>query len=127
MLLYIGATALVLRALEMYTLYRWPGAWLAPPLDDLVDRIALAVSTAHGAFFSAILMALYVPAAFVLRFRANWLAHHVIHGTAEERETWLNKVGLGFSPMQEIGGLLATVAPLIAGGSIAKVIELLHG
>jgi len=111
----------------MYCLYRWPGAWLSPSMADLVDRIALALSTAHGAFFTAVLMSLYIPAAFVLRFRASWLAHQVVHGTAEERNAWLAKVGLSFSPFQELAGVFATVAPLIAGGSVAKLIELLNG
>ena len=96
-------------------------------MADLVDRIALALSTAHGAFFTAVLMSLYIPAAFVLRFRASWLAHQVVHGTAEERNAWLAKVGLSFSPFQELAGVFATVAPLIAGGSVAKLIELLNG
>jgi hypothetical protein len=127
LLLYFGAAALVLRALEMYSLYRWPGAWLPPENAELVDRIAVALSTAHGAFFTAILMSLYIPAAFILRFRANWLARHVIRGSAEERNAWLAKMGLAFSPLQEVAGLLATVAPLIAGGSITRVLDMLNG
>jgi len=127
MLLYVGATALVLRAIEMYSLYRWPGAWLQQDMAALVDSIALALSTAHGAFFSAVLLSLYVPTAFVLRARARWLANHVVHGNAEERNAWLIKVGLGFSPFQELAGVLVTVTPLIAGGSVTKLIELLNG
>lgn len=125
--LYVGAAALVLRALEMYCLYRWPGAWLEPTMAGLVDSIALALSTAHGAFFTAVLMSLYIPAAFILRFRANWLARHVVRGAAEERNAWLAKVGLGLSPFKELAGIFAAVAPLIAGGSVSKLIELLSG
>ncbi len=127
LLLYFGAAALVLRALEMYSLYRWPGAWFPAESADLIDRIAIALSTAHGAFFTAILIGLYIPAAFILRFRANWLARHVIRGSAEERNAWLAKMGLAFSPLQEVAGLLATVAPLIAGGSITRVLDMLNG
>jgi hypothetical protein len=127
LLLYFGASALVLRALEMYSLYRWPGAWFPAETADLIDRIAIALSTAHGAFFTAILMSLYIPAAFILRYRANWLARQVVRGTAEEREAWMTKMGLTFSPFQEVAGLFATVAPLIAGGSVTRVLDMLNG
>jgi hypothetical protein len=127
LLLYFGASALVLRALEMYSLYRWPGAWFPAETADLIDRIAIALSTAHGAFFTAILMSLYIPAAFILRYRANWLARQAVRGTAEEREAWMMKMGLTVSPFQEVAGLFATVAPLIAGGSVTRVLDMLNG
>jgi hypothetical protein len=121
-LLFIGATALALRALEMYFLYRWPAAWLTGPLAQSVDEIALAVSTAYGSFYTAILASLYLPAAFILRSRASWLADESVAGSTEDHETWLTKSGLRFLPFQEFGRLLVILAPLIAGGPLAKVI-----
>ncbi len=70
-LLFLGAAALAIRAIEMYFLYRWPGAWLTGPDAHSVDEIALAVSTAYGAFFTGILACLYLPTAFLLRTRAG--------------------------------------------------------
>lgn len=126
-LLYIGATALALRALEMLFLYRWPGAWLTGSMADSVDRIALAVSMAHGAFFSGILASIYLPTAFIVRSHARSLAGKSVVGTREDPDAWLAKSGLRFSPFQEVGRLLVILAPLITGGSVAKVIGLFSG
>ncbi len=126
-LLFIGAAALALRALEMYFLYRWPGAWLTGPMAQSVDEIALAVSTAYGSFYTAILASVYLPTAFVLRSRANSLADESVAGTAEDHGAWLTKSGLRFLPFQEFGRLLVVLAPLIAGGPVAKVIGLVGG
>jgi hypothetical protein len=122
-LLYVGATALMLRAVEMYALYRWPGVWLSPEAGRTVDRMALAVSIAHGAVFSAILLALYLPTALTLRLRSTWLATQATAGTTESPGTWLAKMGLELSPLQEVARLVVTVAPLLAGGSVAKLID----
>jgi hypothetical protein len=126
-LLYIGAAALAFRALEMFFLYKWPGAWLTGSMSDSVDRIALAVSTAYGAFYTGILASLYLPTAFILRLRARALSDESVVGTTEDREAWLAKSGLQFSPLQEFNRLLVILAPLIAGGSVAKVISFLGG
>jgi hypothetical protein len=126
-LVLIGATALALRALEMYFLYRWPGAWLTGPMAQSVDEIALAVSTAYGSFFTGILASIYLPVAFVLRSRANSLADDAVLGGAEDHEGWLTKSGLRFQPFQEFGRLLAVLAPLLAGGPVAKIIGTFGG
>src|SRR5215469_10038972 len=74
-LLYVGAAALVLRALENYAFYRWPGVWLSPEMGKAVDRMALAVSTAYGAFYSPLRVGLYVPTALIIRVRATRFAN----------------------------------------------------
>jgi hypothetical protein len=126
-LLFIGATALALRALEMYFLYRWPGAWLTGPMAQSVDEIALAVSTAYGSFYTAILASIYLPTAFILRSRASSLADESVVGSMEDHNGWLAKSGLRFLPFQEFGRLLVVLAPLLAGGPLAKVIGLVGG
>jgi len=126
-LLYVGAAALALRSFEMFFLYRWPGMWLSATDAKLVDNIASAVSTAHGAIFTGVLAALYLPAALLLRLRANALANTSGGASNEEREKWLENSGLKFSPYQAIGRFFLALAPLIAGGSAATVIDLLKG
>jgi hypothetical protein len=122
-LLYVGAAALVLRALENYAFYRWPGVWLSPEMGKAVDRMALAVSTAHGAFYSAILVSLYVPSALIIRVRATLLANQETAGTGESPEAWLLRARLAASPFQELARLFLTVAPLLAGGPFAKLVS----
>lgn len=128
LLLYVGATALTLRALEMFFFYRWPGAWLtAPTSADSVDRGAVAVSVAHGAFYSAVLASIYLPTAFLMRSRANSLAKRSVSSTDETSDAWLAKSGLRVSPFHEVGRVVAILAPLITGASIGKVIGLFGG
>ena len=120
-LLYVGAAALVLRALENYAFYRWPGVWLSPDLGKAVDRMALAVSAGYGAFYSALLVSLYVPTALIIRVRATLLANQETACTGESPEAWLLRMRLAASPFQELGRLFLTVAPLLAGGPFAKL------
>ena len=124
-LLYIGAAALVLRDIEMYMLYRWPQIWFAKEQADAIDHMALALSTAHGAFFSAILMALYLPTAFILRTRTKLLAEQAVVGTNEQPETWLEKSGFNSSPFKQLANVFATITPLLAGGTVAKLVGVL--
>ncbi|HZF14589.1 MAG TPA: hypothetical protein VE046_01475 [Steroidobacteraceae bacterium] len=126
-LLFIGATGLALRALEMYFLYRWPAAWLTGAPAESVDQIALAVSTAYGAFYTGILASLYLPTAFLLRLRASRLADESVPDDTEKRDAWLAKSGLEFLPFREFGHLLVILAPLLAGGPLAKVIGAIGG
>lgn len=131
-LLYLGSGVLVLHALEMHAFYRWPGAWLPPEQAELVDRMAQGVSTANGAFFSFLLLALYLPTAGILRLRGLELAGE---GAAEEetsappgteRRRRAREEGLVFSPFQELSHLLVALAPLLAGGPLAAALDLLR-
>lgn len=121
-LLLIGAAALAMRAIEMYLLYRWPGAWLTGPDAHSVDDIALAVSTAYGAFFTGVLASIYLPTAFLLRARAGALADGASVDNQQDRDGWLEKSGLKLVPLKEFAHLLAILAPLLAGGPLASVI-----
>jgi hypothetical protein len=124
-LLYVGAVALVLRDIEMYMLYRWPQIWFGKDAAEAIDRMALALSTAHGAFFSAILMALYLPSAFILRMRSRLIATQVVAGTTEQPDEWLKKMGFDSTPLKELAHLFATLTPLLAGGTVAKIVSVL--
>jgi len=123
-LLYVGTAALVLRVLENYMFYRWPAVWLSPDMGKAVDRTALAVSTAYGAFYTAILLGLYVPTALVMRLRATWLANRATAGTPENPEAWIARMQLAASPFQQLSHLFLTLAPLLAGGPLAKLIDI---
>ena len=126
-LLYAGSAALVMRALEMYLYGRWLGAWLSPLDAAAIDRLVLAVSAAHGAFYSAILLLLYLPAALILRVHANRLAIVAVRTPGAPRERWLARSGLATSPFQELAHLALAIAPLLAGGVFSKAIDLFVG
>lgn len=126
-LLYLGSGVLVLHALEMYAFYRWPGAWLPTEQAEVVNRMAHAVSTANGAFFSLLLLALYLPAAGVLRLRSLELLEDESTGAApaESRQRARDQ-GVLASPFQELSALLVTLGPLLAGGPLAGALDLLN-
>ncbi len=126
-ILFVGAAALAVRAIEMYLFYRWPAAWLTGNDAQDVGEIALNVSTAYGAFFTGILASIYLPTAFVLRSRAGALADQEVADKPEQRDRWLKKAGLDLLPLQEFAHLLVILAPLIAGGPLAKVIGTFGG
>ena len=126
-ILFVGAAALAVRAIEMYLFYRWPAAWLTGNDAQDVGEIALNVSTAYGAFFTGILASIYLPTAFVLRSRAGALADQEVVDKPEQRDRWLKKAGLDLLPLQEFAHLLVILAPLIAGGPLAKVIGTFGG
>lgn len=123
-LLYVGAAALAFRVLEMFFLYRWPGAWLGGAQATSADRIALAVSTAYGFFYTGILASLFLPTALVLTAHATVLADESMTDAAGDPDEWLSKAGLRISPFHTFGRVLAVLGPLIAGGPIAKVIDM---
>lgn len=126
-LLYLGAGVLVLHAMEIYAFYRWPGVWLPPEQAELVDQMAHGISAANGAFFSLLLLALYLPAAGILRLRGLALVREETAGPvpAEQRQQAFDE-GVLASPLQELSNLLITLGPLLAGGPLAGVLDLLH-
>jgi hypothetical protein len=123
-LLYVGAAALAFRVLEMFFLYKWPGAWLGGSPATSADRIALAVSTAYGFFYTGVLASLFLPTALVLGSHATALADESTVDAAGDHDEWLSKAGLQISPFQTFGRVLAILGPLIAGGPVAKVIDM---
>jgi len=126
-ILFVGAAALAVRAIEMYLFYRWPAAWLTGNDAQAVNEIALNVSTAYGAFYTGILASIYLPTAFLLRSLAAALAEQMVTDKPEQRDRWLKKAGLHLLPLQEFTHLLVILAPLIAGGPLAKVIGTFSG
>ena len=126
-ILFVGAAALAVRAIEMYLFYRWPAAWLIGNDAQSVNEIALNVSTAYGAFYTGILASIYLPTAFLLRSLAAALAEQMVTDKPEQRDRWLKKAGLHLLPLQEFTHLLVILAPLIAGGPLAKVIGTFSG
>ena len=126
-ILFVGAAALAVRAIEMYLFYRWPAAWLTGQDAQYVSEIALNVSTAYGAFFTGILACIYLPTAFLLRSWAGVLADQAVTDKPEQRDRWLTKAGLNLLPLREFANLLVILAPLIAGGPVAQVIGTFSG
>lgn len=103
---------------------------LALPLTDKaeldsVKQLALSVSSAQGTVWSALLVAIYAPAALVLVSHAHRLADAGAQkGNRKAQFEWLEKHGLSRSVVEQLATATATFAPLLAGAS-AKLVELL--
>lgn len=99
-----------------------------------MNRMAQGLSTANGAFFCLLLLALYLPTAGLLRLRGLDLVEEGEEETnmgkgvrpAGKRSQQAREEGLVFSPFQELTNLLVAFAPLLAGGPLAAGLDLLR-
>ncbi|MEM9378822.1 MAG: hypothetical protein AAGB93_02655 [Planctomycetota bacterium] len=67
-LLYVGAALLMVGAIEVDYLYRWPAVWLEDPdLGSPAREFARAASTTVGLMGSLQLIAIFLPAFLILR------------------------------------------------------------
>ena len=93
--------------------------------QDSVRQLALSVSSAQGTAWTAILVAIYAPAALVFVNRSQRLADAGVRkGSRKAQLEWLEKHGLSRSVGEQLGTAAAAFAPLLAGVS-GKLIELL--
>jgi hypothetical protein len=93
--------------------------------QDSVRQLALSVSSAQGTGWTAILVAIYAPAALILVNRSQLLAEAGIRKSNRKAQLeWLEKHGLSRSVGEQLSTAAAAFAPLLAGVS-AKLIELI--
>ena len=93
--------------------------------QDSVRQLALSVSSAQGTAWTAILVAIYAPAALALVDRSQRLADAGVRkGSRKAQLEWLEKHGLSRSVGEQLGTAAAAFAPLLTGVS-GKLIELI--
>jgi len=68
-LLNVGAALLAAGTIEIWAFYAWPAAQMSEPGAAVFFSIAKTMSSVAGAFFSVVLISIYVPAVIVLRRR----------------------------------------------------------
>lgn len=134
-LLNVGSALLITGVSQTAALHRWPmhdaqgasrvvaSAGTAQGLAEfqkLVQTTALAVSTTVGTACSLILVATYMPLGVLLRQRA----YEVIQPW-ERTEAWLAMHGMSLQPTQQLGKVLLMLAPLLAGGPVTFLLNLI--
>jgi hypothetical protein len=96
---------------------------------QVVKRLFSVNISVQAMINTLILVAVYLPAAFVLRRRAERLADEKFgegKGTLPEREKWMQNRGLALSTSEYLPRVAALLAPLLAGpigdliGKLAK-------
>ncbi len=115
MLLYLGAAALVVGMLSTGALYQLPLP-LIP--DEEARNVALDLGRARQLFsgfaMAALLAAIYLPPALILRAEAAALARQLADdGKIDNPRAWLEAQGLGGTAVDGVVKMLVLPAPLI--------------
>lgn len=127
-ILYLGAGVLVAGTLQTAATHQLPVTLLAEGSARSFQLIARSISTSTGAVWTLLLLAIYLPSAFVLRQRALGLAEEAQRrGQAESVEGWFGRLGLESSFTQHLARLSAILGPLVTGGPVAALLNLLGG
>ncbi len=114
-ILYTGTLMLVAGVLLMRSLFNWSIAFIPQTAQDIevADIFNSGILSAEAGFYTLILAAVYLPAAFILQERA----HSITVGSNEEAEKdrILTGASLTFSFTESLPRILAILAPLLAG------------
>ncbi len=116
LLLYLGAAALVVGMLSTGALYQLP----LPLIPDgeartVAQDLGRARQLFSGFAMAALLAAIYLPPALILRAEAAALAARRVHdGKIDNPRAWLEAQGLGGTAIDGVVKMLVLLAPLIA-------------
>jgi hypothetical protein len=114
-ILYAGTLMLVSGVVLMRSLFNWSKAFIPQTKEsiEITEIFTSEVLSADAGFYTLILAAVYLPAAFILQARARSLTI----GTIEEaeREKILKESNLTFSFTESLPRIAAILAPLLAG------------
>jgi hypothetical protein len=119
-LLYLGAVLMVLGVIEMYQLWHWHGVHLPQAEAVISDRLARSIAAGFGGFFTAVLLAVYVPSALVVGTESRQLVQSELasrEGDTSPAEVAkaLESHGFASSPLEHMGRIAALLGPVAAG------------
>lgn len=125
LLLYVGALALVAGTLQASALYSWAGTMLDLRNYGYAADITNTMGILNGSFYSILLAGIFAPAMVQLRVQARSLAEEAKPDVpAAERNKWLDENGIAGTVPRQLYSALAVAGPLIAGGPIVALLEL---
>ena len=97
---------------------------LSPEVLAWAHDVAAATTLGYGGFFTLLLLAVFLPSAWVLRTAGDSLARTTSPGSsAQEQQQWLTDQGLASSVPARLMSALAALAPLLSSAlssTIAK-------
>ena len=125
LLLYCGTSMLIAGILHVHQILRWPGAFLGEDEAEVVRTLANGFTATTGLYWSLLLLGFYLPTILLLRRVAEQLARK--KATPAERRQWIEAEKLAPSPRERLSHLAAVLGPLIAGGPLAALAQLLSG
>lgn len=125
--LYAAAGVLVAGVLQSHLMHDLPSSLLGEGAESY-RNLARAVSVSNGTLWTLLLLGLYIPAAVLLRGQTLRLATRVVGAAMGEKlEEWLRDQGMAFSPTEQLSRIVALLSPLLAGGPLIQVLELVVG
>lgn len=115
LVLYVGTFMLVSGVLLIRSVYQWSLAFGSRESEavKVAEGFFSMLLAVEGGYFTLVLAAVYVPAAFILRHRAE-----LVSGMPEpeaEKEEELKHYNLSFSFLQSLPRIAAILGPLLAG------------
>lgn len=115
LILYVGTLMLIVGVLLIRSVYHWSLAFILRegPALKAADTFFSGLLTAEGGYFTLILAAVYLPAAFILRTRAELLTG--LPEAEPEKEKVLQNYNLAFSLSQSLPRLAAILGPVLVG------------
>jgi hypothetical protein len=122
-LFFTSSLLLIAAVFEIYALFQWPAASPHVPNPAAMRQIGKTVTSAVGAIYTALVLAVFFPLGAILRRRAiskaiesgaNYGAH----------AKWLEENGLSFTWQQRLVRVLTALGPLIAGTAVSAIAEL---
>jgi hypothetical protein len=119
--LYAGTLLLVVSILRLAALYSWTVTAEPAPLRGAVAELTMGLLRMWGIYYTTLLAAIYLPAYFSLRSRADRLRNT---GTVKERRDWLDAHGLSLSIPDVLRRVVAILAPVIAGEA-SKLLDII--
>lgn len=126
-ILYAGASTLIVGLLEFRALFGWASASAAANgkgTASLITSLADAAAASAGAVYAITLGVLYLPVLLILRTRAARLFDEE-EPADETRESWLQKMNLGFDTSKTVTTLVTVLSPLLAQAPISAMLNLL--
>lgn len=115
LVLYVGTFMLVSGVLLIRSVYQWSLAFGLRDAEAVkaAEGFFSVLLAVEGGYFTLLLAAVYIPAAFILRHRADLLSG--LPQEEEEKEKELQNHNLSFSFMQSLPRIAAILGPLLAG------------
>ena len=115
LVLYVGTFMLVSGVLLIRSVYQWSLAFGLREAEAVkaAEGFFAVLLAVEGGYFTLLLAAVYVPAAFILRHRADFLTG--LPQPEAEKEKELQNYNLSFSFMQSLPRIAAILGPLLAG------------
>jgi hypothetical protein len=114
--LYVGTLLLVVGVLLMRSIFQWSLAFIPQTekgVEKIVESFTSSIVSAEAGFYTLILAGVYLPAAFILQWRARSLKG--LPDQTSEKDKVLHSYGLTFSFTESLPRIIAILGPFLVG------------